>query len=76
MDRQRLTEVLQQIADNKDCEVEDVRREMQLAIDAAQKDTDPKIRALWESFPHEGDKVTPEDVVAFMYGVLMDEDDN
>ena len=74
MNQKEITKALQQIADNKGCTLEEVRHEIQLAIDAAQEDPDPNIRAVWESFPHESDQLTPEDVIAFFYSILTNTD--
>ena len=74
MNQKEITEALQQIANNKGCTPEEARRGIQLAIDAARENPDPNVRAVWESFPHEGEELTPEDIIAFFYGRLMKAD--
>ncbi len=74
MNQKEITEALQQIADSKGCTLEEVRRDIQLAIDEARENPDPNVRAVWESFPHECEELTPEDIITFFYGRLMKAD--
>lgn len=58
--------VLEIVAEKEGVSVEEVRREIQLAIDDAMKNPDPKIQAQWRKIPKKGKKPTPEEVIAFV----------
>ncbi len=72
MDRERVTKILQQLADKNNCTIEEIRFEIQLSMDEAQNSPDPNIRAAWASFPRAGDHLTPEDFIAFLYENMSD----
>lgn len=61
------TEVAKQCNTNSD----DVKKEMQEAIDMAFASDDPEIRKFWESIPRKSDKLTPEEAVNFIAGEIM-----
>lgn len=43
--------------------VDEVRTEIQAAIDEAMKSTDPSVQQFWASIPHKGPAPTPEEVI-------------
>lgn len=43
--------------------VEEIRKEIQFAIDEGMKNSNPQIQAYWNSVPRRGKKPTPEEVV-------------
>lgn len=57
---------LEIIAAKEGISVEEVRREIQLAIDDAMKNPDPKVQAEWRKIPKKGKKPTPEEVIEFV----------
>lgn len=57
---------LEIIAAKEGISVEEVRREIQLAIDEAMKNPDPKVQAEWRKIPKKGKKPTPEEVIEFV----------
>lgn len=58
--------ILEIVAEKESVSVEEVRREIQLAIDDAMKNPDPKIQAQWRKIPKKGKKPTPEEVIEFI----------
>ena len=54
---------LEIIAAKEGISVEEVSREIQLAIDDAMKNPDPKVQAEWRKIPKKGKKPTPEEVI-------------
>lgn len=58
--------VLEIVAEKEGVSVEEVRREIQLAIDDAMKNPDPKIQEQWRRIPKKGKKPTPEEVIEFI----------
>lgn len=62
---------LEIVAAKEGISVEEVRREVQLAIDEAMKNPDPKIQAEWRKIPKKGKKPTPEEVVEFFSKSLI-----
>jgi hypothetical protein len=57
---------LEQIAKKNHVSVATVRHEIEIAIAAASKNTDPKIQAFWKSVPHKREYPTPEEVIAYI----------
>ena len=58
--------ILREIARKHHTTPNEVRREMQLAMDAALACDDPKIQAKWAAIPKKGGKITLEEFVAYM----------
>ena len=61
--------VLKQLAKQEGVSVETVRHEIEIAIAAARKSTDPKAQAFWKSVPHKGEQPTPEEVIVHIAGM-------
>mgnify|MGYP000941357628 CR=1 FL=1 len=57
---------LKQVAAQKGISIDEVRSEIQLAIDMAMANEDPLIREKWSKIPHKGDKPTPEEVIVYL----------
>ena len=55
--------VLIEIAKNAGVSTETVRREIEIAIEMARRNPDPKIQAFWKSVPCKGDYPTPEEAI-------------
>ena len=47
-------------------EVEEVRKEIRLAMIAAMCNPDPAIQKRWNAIPHAGDTLTPEDFITYV----------
>ncbi len=54
---------LRQIAEREGTTVDAVREEIRAAIAMGRNDPSPAARAFWQSFPCEGSKPTPEEVI-------------
>lgn len=66
MKKQEFEAVLSQVA--KECRTtpEQVRMEMQRAMDAARQNPDPAIQAKWAAIPRKGDEVTLEELMEYV----------
>lgn len=61
----KFKKALKKIAAKEGISVEEVYREMQIAIDVGFSNPDPAIRAAWKNVPMPYGKPRPEDVVAY-----------
>ena len=57
---------IEAIAARNGVTADEVRREIQLAIDLAMQDSDPEIRKRWDSIPSKGKKPTPEELILYI----------
>ncbi|MPM81692.1 hypothetical protein SDC9_128749 [bioreactor metagenome] len=51
--------------------VETVRYEIEVAFATARENTDPKVQEFWNSVPRKGKTLTPEEVIAYVAGALI-----
>lgn len=58
-----LAQGLQQLGGNT---VEEVRKEIRLAMIAAMCNPDPAVQKRWREIPHTGDTITPEDLITYI----------
>ena len=56
---------IEQIARNNNTTVDDVRLQIKVAMMNGLVSEDPKIKAYWQSIPHEGNVPTPEEFIAY-----------
>lgn len=56
---------LASVAKQNGVSVDEVKREIQKAIDIGMANPDPKIQAFWNSIPRAGERPTPEEVISF-----------
>lgn len=56
-------ELLEQVAKKNHTTVEEVYKEMQIAIDAGFDNPDPEVQKMWKQFSFKGERPTPEDVI-------------
>lgn len=61
-----INKILNQIAANEGINVEDVKIEMQKAIDEGEKNPDPAVKACWANIPKHGEKHTLEEIIEFL----------
>lgn len=59
-------QALKKVAEQEGISVEEVRREIQKAINIAMQNPDPDIQRFWRSIPSKGAKPTPEETVLFL----------
>ena len=57
---------LREVARKKHTTVEEVRKEIRLAMIAAMCNPDPAIQKRWNAIPHAGDTLTPEDFITYV----------
>jgi len=69
MNTTKAKKALKQLAKREGVSVETVRHEIEIAIAAARKSTDPKARAFWKSVPRKGEYPTPEEVIVHLAGM-------
>lgn len=67
---------LQEVAAYNNTTVEEVRKEIMIAMEAGRNNPDPAVQALWAQIPHEGDKPTPEEFIAFLSARIKEEAQN
>jgi len=69
MNKKKINRSLKKIAKREGVSVEEVRREIELAINLAQKNPDPKIQKFWNSLPGEGVKPTQEEIITHIASI-------
>lgn len=57
---------LREVARKNHITVDEVRKEIRLAMIAAMCDPDPAIQRVWREIPHAGDLLTPEDFITYI----------
>ena len=57
---------LREVARKNHTTVEEVRKEIRLAMIAAMCNPDPAIQKRWNAIPHAGDTLTPEDFITYV----------
>lgn len=57
---------LQEVARRNHTSLEEVRKEIKLAMLVAMCSSDPAIQNQWKSIPYEGDTITPEDLIRYV----------
>lgn len=63
MDKSQVLKAFEKIAQKEGISVDEVRQEIQIAIDDAMKSDDHAVQAFWKKIKCSGDKPTPEEVV-------------
>ena len=59
-------QALQKVALNNGTTVEDVKKEISLAIFAGMSNPDPNVQAMWKDIPHAGEFPTPEEMITYI----------
>ena len=57
---------LEAVAKKYGVSIEEVKREIDLAIESAQNHPNKEAQAFWDSIPREGNMPTPEEVIMFI----------
>lgn len=57
---------LREVARKNHITVDEVRKEIQLAMIAAMCNPDPAVQKRWCEIPHTGDTITPEDLITYI----------
>lgn len=61
-----LDKMIRQIAKKHHATPEQVRREIEAAMEEAKRSQNPAVQARWAAIPHQGDEVTPEDLINYI----------
>lgn len=65
MKRSRGAKAITKLAAEKGISVEEVRREIQIAINMGMANQDPNVQAYWKKILKKGVKPTPEDIIEY-----------
>ncbi|MDE6132904.1 MAG: hypothetical protein K2G04_05975 [Oscillospiraceae bacterium] len=57
---------INKVAEQEGLPVEEIRKEMQIAIDEGLKSTEPQAVEFWKGIPHKGEKPTPEEFIDYI----------
>ena len=66
MDKSKVISAFEKIAREEGISVDEVRCEIQKAIDDAMQSDDPAVQAYWKKIKYKGEKTTPEEVVLYI----------
>ena len=70
MTEKELERIIAQVARQQKTAPAVVRREMEVAMEAAMADTDPAVQARWARIPRKGEKITLEEFMEYALGML------
>lgn len=60
------------IAEKENISQNKVRNEMKAAISDAMRNPDPAVRSMWASVPRKGDVPEPEELIAWLTGMVQE----
>jgi hypothetical protein len=66
MDNKRINAILESVAKANNTTVENVRKEILIAMDEAQQSTDPLVQARWSKIPRCSEKPTIEEFISYV----------
>lgn len=66
MNKLYITKILRQVALANGVSVSEVRKELQIAIEAAMSNPDPTVQAEWKAMSHDGRVPSPEEVLIYL----------
>ncbi|MDR1409600.1 MAG: sporulation initiation factor Spo0A [Oscillospiraceae bacterium] len=64
--KKSFTHIFERIAAEHSTTVEEVRREIEAAIQAGFNNPDPKVQAQWAKIPRKGDIPTPDELITYV----------
>ena len=67
-------QALQAVAQQNGTTVDEVKKEIALAILAGMSNPDPAVQARWKDIPHVGDVPTPEEMITYISERLIASD--
>lgn len=68
MNEQEAHQILAEVARNNGVSVQEVEREIAVAIAEGQENKDPAVRAFWASVPRKGTIPTPAELLRYLMG--------
>ncbi len=66
MQKKKLDTILAKIAKNHGVTVQEVRKEMEAAMEAGQRSEDPKVKEIWDRIPKKDQVLTLEEFVDYL----------
>lgn len=66
MQKKKLDAILKRIAISHGVTVQEVRKEIQEAMEAGQRSEDSKVREIWDKIPQKGQELTLEEFLDFL----------
>lgn len=66
MQKKKLDTILAKIAKNHGVTVQEVRKEMEEAMEAGQRSEDPKVKEIWDRIPKKDQVLTLEEFVDYL----------
>lgn len=66
MGKNNYKKILETIAKNEGISVEEVEREMQIAILSGYRNPDPQVQKIWSELPFKGEYPTPEEIIPYL----------
>lgn len=70
MTKEQAEKIYLQIARQHGTTIEEVKKEIKLAMLVGMCNQDPEVQKKWNSIPHDGDVPTPEELLIFLTGQL------
>ncbi len=71
MQKRKLDKIIEEVAKANHTTAEEVRREMQAAMETGQASSDPETQKIWRSIPRKGEKLTLEEFIEYMIKRIM-----
>ena len=72
MDIAKAKKALKKLAQREGVSEETIRHEIEVAIAEAMKSPEPQAQAFWKTIPRKGEQPTPEEVIAYIAGMVKD----
>lgn len=66
MKKSKFTRVLEKVAAQNGVDIFEVRREIELAINAGMENSDPVVRDKWKALSPNGHPPSPEELIAYL----------
>lgn len=76
MNKERATEILRQVALENGVSLTEVRKEIQIAIEAGMSNPDPAVQSEWKAISQDGHPPSPEDLIIYLVKKIKREDTN
>jgi len=73
MTKERAEQIYQTVAVQHHTSVDNIKKQIKLAMIAGMCSQDPEIQKKWNEIPHEGDVPTPEELLIFLSGKMKND---
>lgn len=71
MTKEKAEQIYKQVALKNNTTVQEVKKEIKLAMLAARNNPDPEVQKKWAAIPHDDEDITPEELLIFLSGELL-----